>query len=78
MDPPPRIIYFMTDGLTGGDPEGLARSIGARAKAKRTMINTVAMVEPKAERAKKEMASRTGGQFTIIERNGKARQVPLK
>jgi hypothetical protein len=77
MDPPPQIIYFMTDGVTGGDPVALAKSIGAKAKAKRTIVNTVAMMEPKAERAMAELAKRTGGQFTVIEKNGKVRQMPL-
>ena len=71
MDPPPQIIFFMTDGLTGGDAVSLAKSIGARAKAKQIIINTVAMMEPKAEAAMKEMAKRTGGQFSMIDRNGK-------
>ena len=77
MDPPPQIIFFMTDGITGGDSEGLARSIATKAKAKRITINTVAMMEPKAEKAMKSLAKRTGGQFTVIEKNGKSRQVPL-
>jgi hypothetical protein len=55
----------------------LAKSIGAKAKAKRTIVNTVAMMEPKAERAMAELAKRTGGQFTVIEKNGKVRQMPL-
>lgn len=78
MDPAPQIIYFMTDGATGGDMVALAKKIGARAKAKRTIINTVAMMEPKAEKAMKELAERTGGQFTIIDKGGKVREVPLK
>jgi len=71
MDPPPQIIFFMTDGLTGGDAVSLAKSIGARAKAKQIIINTVAMMEPRAEGAMKEMAKRTGGQFSMIDKNGK-------
>jgi hypothetical protein len=35
------------------------------------------MMEPKAERAMAELAKRTGGQFTVIEKNGKVRQMPL-
>jgi hypothetical protein len=77
MDPPPQIIFFMTDGVTGGDTEALAKSIGAKAKAKKITVNTVAMMEPKAEKAMKVLAQRTGGQFTVIEKNGKVRQVPL-
>ena len=42
------------------------------------MINTVAMMEPKAEAAMKDLAKRTGGQFTIVGQGGKAKLVPLK
>lgn len=77
MDPQPQIIFFMTDGVTGGDSEALAKSMATKAKAKKIIINTVAMMEPKAEKAMKEMAKRTGGQFTIIEQGGKVRQVPI-
>ena len=77
MDPPPQIIFFMTDGVTGGNADALAKSMASRAKTKRIVINTVAMMEPKAEQAMKEMAKRTDGQFTVIEKGGKVRQVPL-
>lgn len=77
MDPPPEVIFFMTDGITGGDAVGLAKSIAGRAKRNNIMINTVAMMEPKAEAAMKLLAKGTGGQFTVIEKGGKVRQVPL-
>jgi hypothetical protein len=77
MDPAPQIIFFMTDGVTGGDSEALARSIASKAKSRKITINTVAMMEPKAEKGMKELAKRTGGQFTIIEQGGKVRQVPI-
>lgn len=41
-------------------------------------INTVAMMEPKAEAAMKDLAKRTGGQFTIVQKGGKVKLVPLK
>jgi hypothetical protein len=77
MDPAPEVIFFMTDGITGGDAEGLAKSVAARAKRKNIMINAVAMMEPKAEAAMKLLAKGTGGQFTVIEQGGKVREVPL-
>jgi hypothetical protein len=77
MDPAPEVIFFMTDGVTGGNAEGLAKSIAGRAKRANIMINTVAMMEPKAEAAMKLLAKGTGGQFTVIEKSGKVREVPL-
>lgn len=71
MDPPPQMIFFMTDGVTGGDAVSVAKSIAARAKAKNITINTVAMMEPKAGDAMKELAKRTGGQFSMIDKSGK-------
>ncbi len=77
MEPPPQVIFFMTDGVTGGDSDALAKSLATQAKGRKIVINTVAMMEPKAEAAMKDLAKRTGGQFTIIEKGGKTRQVPL-
>lgn len=77
MDPAPEVIFFMTDGITGGDAEALAKSIAARAKRKNIMINAVAMMEPKAQAAMKLLAKGTGGQFTVIEQGGKVREVPV-
>ena len=77
MDPAPEVIFFMTDGITGGDAEALAKSIAARAKRNKIVINAVAMMEPKAEAAMKLLAKGTGGQFTVIENDGKVREVLL-
>jgi hypothetical protein len=78
MDPAPQVIFFMTDGVTGGDVVQVARTIGAKAKSKDIIINTVAMMEPRAETAMKELAKRTGGQFTIVQKGGKVKLVPLR
>ena len=77
MDPAPEVIFFMTDGITGGNAEALAKSIAARAKRTKIIINAVAMMEPKAEAAMKLLAKGTGGQFTVIENGGKVRKVAL-
>ncbi len=73
MDPPPQTIFFMTDGVTGGKVMDTVRSIARTAKKHRVVINTVAMMQPRAEAAMKELAKLTGGQFTIIEKGGKIR-----
>lgn len=78
MEPPPQVIFFMTDGVAGGDPVQVAKRLGQRAKTKGTIINTVAMMEPKAEAAMKELAKRTGGQFSIVRPGGKVEVVPAK
>jgi hypothetical protein len=78
MEPPPQVVFFMTDGVTGGDSEALAKGIATRAKAKKIKINTVAMMEPRAEAAMRDLAKRTGGLFTIIEAGGRVRQGPAE
>ncbi len=77
MDPAPQIIFFMTDGVTGGNMVKLAEDLGRKAKRQGTIINTVAMMQPNAEEAMKELAKRTGGQFTIVRPGGESELIPL-
>jgi len=73
LDPRPDVIYFMTDGVVGGtDPVEVARRIANRARTRNVVINTVAMMEPRAERAMIEMATRTGGVASMIQSDGQA------
>jgi hypothetical protein len=55
----------------------LAEDLGRKAKRTNTIINTVAMMQPKAEGAMKELAKRTGGQFSIVRKGGKVDLVPV-
>jgi hypothetical protein len=72
MDPPPDVVFFMTDGMMEQrDMMRLTRSIAAKAKARQVTINTVSMMEPGAEEPLADLAKRTGGSFTIIGKNGK-------
>jgi hypothetical protein len=78
MDPLPQAIFFMTDGVSGNDSDEIAKQIAAKAKSKDITINTVSLMEPKAQEAMATMAKRTGGQFTIVHQGGKREQVKLK
>lgn len=71
MKPAPDVIFFMTDGLAGGDSEAVARSIGGRAKTRKIQLNTVAMMDPKAAKAMRMMAEASGGQFSMVNADGK-------
>ncbi|QTN31304.1 VWA domain-containing protein [Akkermansiaceae bacterium] len=76
MEPPPQIVFFMTDGqMSGRDMMGLTRDLAAKAKRKGIVVNSIAMMEPKAEEAMFELAKRTGGAFTIVDKGGKVREV---
>ena len=77
MKPAPEVIYFMTDGSTGNEAMTVAKSVGARAKKRGIVINCIAMMEPKAHGAMKEISKRTGGKFTVVEAGGKSKEIPL-
>ncbi len=69
LDPLPDVIYFMTDGSCK-TAKASAIAIAAEAKAKGVRINSIAMMEPKAERPMKYMAAETGGDFVVITKAG--------
>ncbi|MBO1260313.1 VWA domain-containing protein, partial [Bordetella holmesii] len=72
MDPPPQIVFFMTDGAVGErDMMKLTNDLASKAKKKGIIVNTIAMMEPKANEAMANLANKTGGEFTIIDKNGK-------
>lgn len=72
MEPAPQVIFFMTDGLAGGGSDAVAKKVAARAKAKGIQINTVAMMEPRAEAAMKTLSKNHDGSFTLIKEDGEA------
>ncbi|MBX3740477.1 MAG: VWA domain-containing protein [Akkermansiaceae bacterium] len=77
MEPPPEQIFFMTDGaMENRDMDRLVRGLVAKAKAKNVKINTVNMMVPQKEAidAMDDLASKTGGKFTIVEKGGKVRK----
>jgi hypothetical protein len=76
MEPPPQIVFFMTDGqMSGRDMMGLTKDLASKAKKKGIIINSIAMMEPQAEESMFELAERTGGMFTIIDASGEVREV---
>lgn len=78
MEPTPQVIYFMTDGATGREAMEVAEKVGRRAKSRGITVNCVALMEPRAHDAMKEIAKRANGKFTVVESGGKVTDVPLK
>ena len=74
MDPPPQVIYFMTDGSARGSDKW-SREIGARARSRGIKINCVAMMQPKAHDDMEDLAKRTDGHFTIVMKGGQRKKV---
>ncbi|MGB6220898.1 MAG: vWA domain-containing protein [Haloferula sp.] len=77
MEPPPQIIFFMTDGA-GGSTKELLDDLRKLARRKKTIINTVALMEPSAVDGLIYLAKETKGQFTIVDERGRAEVQELK
>ena len=77
MEPKPDVIYFMTDGTAGKTALDTARKIGNSAKSRGVIINCIAMMEPKAIEGMKDLAKRASGKFTLVEKGGKRREIPV-
>jgi len=75
MDPSPQIVFFMTDGSTGGNMMKITDDLADIAKKKGIMVNCVALMEPQAEGPMLNLAEQTGGVFTIVEADGTIRQI---
>ena len=78
MDPLPQAIFFMTDGVSGKESLDIAKKIGSRARTKGIIINTVSLMEPRAQEAMGTLAKKSGGQFTIVNKDGKREPVDFK
>ena len=76
MDPPPQLIFFMTDGaMKGKSMMSLTRTLAAKAKRNGTVINSIAMMQPDVAEPMAELAFKTGGRFTIVESGGVTREL---
>ena len=75
MNPPPQVIFFMTDGSAGSETARVAAKIARKAKLLGTRINCVAMMEPRAFKPMDEMAKVTGGSFTKVLAKGEVVKV---
>lgn len=68
MDPPPDVIFFMSDG---GDPELSATRIARHAKRHGSpKINTIALQTTDAMQGFADIAEKTGGTYTIVDKKG--------
>lgn len=75
MDPPPQVIFFMTDG-NGGSLE-VAEELGKAAKRKRVIVNTISLMDPGSVDGMKALAKASGGKFTIVQEGGKVEEQDL-
>lgn len=68
MEPAPDVIFFMADGTGGNSPPPI---LAINSKFGRPPINTVAMQTTQGIQQFAEIAKKTKGSFTIVDRNGK-------
>ena len=68
MEPPPDVIFFMSDGTGGNAP---APILSFNAKHGKPVINTVAMQTTQGIKEFATIAEKTKGSFTIVDKNGK-------
>lgn len=73
MEPPPSLVFFMTDGQAGKTEE-IVKELSIKARKNKTIINTIAMMQPKAEKDLRDLAENTGGEFSIVLPGGKVKQ----
>ncbi len=68
MSPPPDVIFFMSDGTGGNDPPPI---LSMNSKNGKPVINTVAMQTTQGMAQFAEIAKKTKGSFTIVDKDGK-------
>jgi hypothetical protein len=68
MDPPPDVIFFMADGTGGNAPAPILK---VNAKYGKPPINMVAMQTTAGIKEFSEIAKKTKGSFTIVDKKGK-------
>lgn len=70
LKPAPEIIYFMTDGIVSRNVDQTIDELARTARRKKCVINTIAMMEPEAADAMRDLAEKSGGRFTMIHPDG--------
>lgn len=74
MDPSPDVVYFLTDGVVGNGQQAVDEVIKMNRRGPRAKIFTISMMQPKAEDLLKDLADRSGGDFSVVLENGKVKK----
>ena len=65
------MVYFLTDGAVSNGQQAVDEIVALnKEKGKKAMINTIAMMQPRAEDLLGQLAKETGGEFTIVLADG--------
>jgi len=78
MDPSPDVVYFLTDGVVGNGQQAVDEVIKMNRRGPRAKIFTISMMQPKAEDLLKDLADRSGGDFSVVLENGEVKKTKGK
>ncbi|HEY1120648.1 MAG TPA: hypothetical protein VGE67_03575 [Haloferula sp.] len=67
----------MTDGVSGRESMNIAEKMGQHTKTKKTVINSISMMEPDAVEPMEELARRSDGKFSVINEDGTVEEKPF-
>ena len=66
MKPAADVVYFLTDGVVGNGQQAVDEVIKLNKRGPKAKIYTISMMQPRAEDLLKDLAERSGGEFSIV------------
>ena len=70
LKPSPDVVYFLTDGVVGNGKQAVDEIIKVNKRGPKAKIFTISMMQPRAEDLLKELADRSGGDFSVVMEDG--------
>ena len=72
LKPAPKTIIFLTDGTPSNqlEPDQVKKDVAKKARRSKTVIKTIALMEPAAKEALIDLAKVTRGSFTLVTGTG--------
>ena len=74
MKPAADVVYFLTDGVVGNGQQAVNEVIKLNKRGPKAKIYTISMMQPRAENLLKDLAERSGGEFSIVMGDGEVKK----
>ena len=74
LKPSPDVVYFLTDGVVGNGKQAVDEIIKVNKREAKAKIFTISMMQPRAEDLLKELADRSGGEFSVVLEGGEIKK----
>lgn len=74
MKPAADVVYFLTDGVVGNGHQAVNEVIKLNKRGPKAKIYTISMMQPRAENLLKDLAERSGGEFSIVMGDGEVKK----